>query len=153
MKPQDFLDKIVLAAQACQRATGIPASFTIAQAALESSWGAKAPGNNLFGIQADKAWKGATIDFATHEEYVKGVKTPVIGHFRAYPDWSASLLDHAQFFLKNPRYKACFQEVTGHGWCLAAARAGYATDKTYADKLIGVINARNLTRFDTPAAA
>ena len=36
MNPQDFLDMLAPAAQACQRASGIPASFTLAQAALES---------------------------------------------------------------------------------------------------------------------
>lgn len=50
MNPQAFLDLMVPAAQACHARTGIPASFTLAQAALESSWGRATPGFNLFGI-------------------------------------------------------------------------------------------------------
>lgn len=153
MKPQEFLDKIVPAAQACQRSSGIPASFTIAQAALESGWGAKAPGNNLFGIKADPAWKGPVVNFATHEEYVKGVLMPITAKFRAYRSWGESLADHAEFFRENQRYAACFQETTGHGWARAAARVGYATDKNYADLIISVINGRNLTRFDNLSVA
>lgn len=148
MTPQEFLDKIVPAAQDCQRTSGIPASVTTAQAILESSWGKKAPGNNLFGIKADASWHGATVDFSTHEEYIKGVLTPISAKFRAYPGWRESMVDHANFLRQNPRYAACFKEKTGHGWALALQLAGYATDKAYADKLIGIMNGRNLTRFD-----
>lgn len=151
MTPQEFLDKIVPAAQACQRTSGIPASVTIAQAIAESAWGAKAPGNNLFGIKADPAWKGDTVTFATHEEYVKGVKTAIADKFRAYRSWGESLADHANFLHSNPRYAPCFKEITGHGWACALQRCGYATDKAYADKLIAIMNGRNLTRFDKEA--
>lgn len=151
MKPQDFLDKIVPAAQACQRMTGIPCSFTVAQAALESGWGERALGNNLFGIKADKAWKGAVVPFATHE-VVNGKRIAITDNFRAYSTWGGSIADHAEFFRKNPRYAACFKETTGPGWCRAVAKAGYATDPGYAALLISIIDGRNLTRFDTPKA-
>ena len=154
MKPEQFLDLLVPAAQACQRTSGIPASFTLAQAALESSWGARAPGNNLFGVKADKSWKGETVMVKTHEEYVKGVLAPITCGFRAYRTYGECLADRVEFFRRNPRYSECFKEVTGHGWAMAVARAGYATDKAYADKLIAVINGRNMTRFDKlPAEA
>lgn len=147
MKPQDFLDKIVPLAQACQASTGIPASFTIAQAALESSWGERAPGCNLFGVKADSAWHGATVDFNTHE-VVKGVSMPMVCKFRAYRTWGECLDDHANFFRVNPRYARCFKETTGPGWARAVAAAKYATDPNYADSLIAVMAGRNLTRFD-----
>jgi flagellar protein FlgJ len=67
MLPPDFIKKILPGAQACHRATSVPASITIAQAALESGWGERAPGNNLFGIKADAGWKGATVSFPTRE--------------------------------------------------------------------------------------
>ena len=79
MPPSAFLALMVGPAQACQRATGIPASFTLAQAALESGWGARCPGNNLFGIKADKAWKGPTVDVPTHE-VVKGQRVAITGN-------------------------------------------------------------------------
>lgn len=133
--------------------SGIPASFTLAQAALESSWGARAPGCNLFGLKADKGWAGPVVNFDTHE-VVNGQRIAITDKFRCYSSWVEGLLDRAQFLKKNPRYAACFQEVTGHGWARAVARAGYATDPSYADKLIDIMNGRNMTRFDTlPAVA
>ena len=154
MPPSAFLALMVGPAQACQRATGIPASFTLAQAALESGWGAKAPGNNLFGIKADKAWKGPTATFATHENE-RGQNVLITDTFRAYPTWQASMEDHAAFFKANPRYRDCFRETTGEGWARAVAAAGYATDPNYASLLISVMGnrpgGRNMAQYDLPA--
>lgn len=147
MKPAEFIKALLPAAQACQKATGVPASLTLAQAALESGWGERAPGNNLFGIKADSAWKGATVSFPT-TEYIKGQKHSLTLKFRAYPDWAGSMKDHAAFFQKNPRYAACFKEATGEGWARAVAKAGYATDPNYADTLISVMRGRNMAQYD-----
>jgi flagellum-specific peptidoglycan hydrolase FlgJ len=38
MEAQEFITMIGPAAQASARTTGVPASFTVAQAALESGW-------------------------------------------------------------------------------------------------------------------
>jgi len=148
MKPQDFLDLMVPFAQACQRASGIPSSFTLAQAALESGWGARVNGCNLFGIKADKAWKGPVTVFVTHE-VIKGQRVEITDRFRLYRDYGECLADRAEFFRRNPRYAACFKETTGAGWARAAARAGYASDPAYAEKLIAVMDGRSMTRFDT----
>lgn len=150
MKPQDFLDQIVPAAIACHRATGIPTSFTLAQAALESAWGASKlaqRGFNLFGVKADKAWTGPVV-FMDTAEVINGRRVMLPARWRAYPDWLACLNDRAEFFRKNKRYAACFKETTGKGWCNAVAAAGYATDPDYAKKLVAMIDGRNLTRFD-----
>lgn len=147
MKPDAFIAMLVGPAQDCQRASGIPASFTIAQAALESSWGEKAIGCNLFGIKADKAWKGPVTLFDTHE-FIKGIKTPVTDKFRCYASWGECLADRAAFFKANPRYAACFHETTGEGWARAVAKAGYATDPHYAEILLAVMNGRSMSRYD-----
>lgn len=152
MKPDDFLDQILPAARACQRQTGIPASFTLAQAALESAWGASLlakRGCNLFGVKADRAWTGPTISMDTGE-VINGKRVMVPAAWRCYPDWLACLLDRAAFFKANSHYAKCFDCLTGEGWARAVQAAGYATDPDYADKIIGVIRGRNLTRFDQP---
>jgi flagellar protein FlgJ len=145
---------MVKPAQACQRATGIPASFILAQAALESAWGSRCPGNNLFGVKADKAWKGPTVDVPTHE-VIKGQRIAITGKFRAYASWAECIADHATFFEANPRYSACFRESTGEGWARAVAAAGYATDPAYAKLLIDVMGnrpgGRNMAQYDVPA--
>ena len=147
MPPSAFIAMLLPAVQACQRANGIPASFTLAQAALESGWGERAPGNNLFGVKADRAWKGPTVDVPTHE-VIKGVRVPMVCKFRAYPTLSASVADRADFFLKNPRYKGCFKEKGGEAWARAVAAAGYATDPSYAKSLIAVMRGRNMAQYD-----
>ena len=135
------------------RASGIPASFTLAQAALESGWGAKAPGCNLFGIKADKALKGAVVMVSTHE-VIDGKRIGMDDAFRCYVNYGDALADRAAFFRRNPRYAACFKETTGAGWARAVAQAGYATDPKYAESLIAVMDGRSMTRYDVlPAVA
>lgn len=152
MTPQIFFDQLLPGALACQKQSGIPASFTMAQAALESSWGERAPGHNLFGIKADPAWRGLTVDVPTHE-VIKGQRVAMTCQFRAYATFADSVADHAAFFKANPRYAACFRETTGEGWARTVAAAGYATDPDYAAKLGSVIRAHNLGRFDHQEAA
>ena len=147
MPPSAFIGMLAGAAQDCQRRTGIPASITLAQAALESSWGARAIGNNLFGIKADKSWTGPTVTFDTHE-HLNGKDVAMPDKFRAYSSWLDSMVDHAQFLLKNPRYAPCFKETTGAGWATALQACGYATDPDYAKKLIDIMRGRNLTFYD-----
>lgn len=147
MTPAEFIEQLLPAAQACHRTSGIPASFTLAQAALESSWGARVPGFNLFGVKPGPAWKGKTVLVDTHE-FINKVRTPVKCAFRAYENWQHCIQDHADFFQQNPRYRKCFLEKSGEGWARAVAAAGYATDPGYADKLIAIMRGRNLARFD-----
>jgi flagellar protein FlgJ len=135
------------AAQDCQRKTGIPASITLAQAALESSWGARALGNNLFGIKADKSWAGPTVSFQT-TEHLADKNVSMADRFRAYDSWLASMVDHAQFLLKNPRYAKCFKQTDCAGWARELQAAGYATDPEYANKLIAIVRSRNLAFYD-----
>lgn len=147
MPPSAFLGMLAGAAQDCQRRTGIPASITLAQAALESSWGERAPGNNLFGIKADASWHGPTVDVSTHE-VIHGERIAVTAKFRKYFSFADSMLDHARFLTGNPRYAACFRELNGAGWARQLQACGYATDPDYAKKLIDIMRGRNLAFYD-----
>lgn len=147
MTPQDFIKAIGPAARSSAAKTKIPASFTVAQAALESSWGARCPGFNLFGIKADPSWKGTTTSQVTHE-VVSGKTIAITAKFRAYADWLGSITDHAKFLLTNPRYKPAFQHADGPGFATAVAAAGYATDPDYAAKIISIIKTYGLTSLD-----
>lgn len=151
MKPDDFIAMLAPAARASAKATGIPASFTLAQAALESGWGASktaANARNLFNIKADASWHGPWWAMASTEHV--GTKDVLqAARWRMYPDWQACLDDRAQFFKSNPRYAACFKAVGGEAWALAVAAAGYATDPGYAAKLIATMRSHNLQQYDT----
>lgn len=147
MLPKDFFAKVGAPAAESAKKAKIFASVVLAQSALESGWGEKAPGNNLFGIRADKSWKGTTVDFPTHE-VIKGVRTPCIGKFRAYPDWQGSFDDHAAFLLRNPRYLPVLAAKTPEDACTQLQKCGYSTDPNYAKTLISIITHHNLKQYD-----
>lgn len=142
MKPSDFIVKILPAAIACEQRTGIPTAFTVAQGALESAWGESqltTTACNLFGVKADKAWHGETVVMHT-AEFIKGTRVFVPARWRKYPNWQSCIDDHAKFLLTNPRYKSAFDHrADAEAFAREIQRAGYATDPTYADKIIRVI--------------
>ena len=150
MKSQDFINQIARAAQSVAQQTGVPASLSIAQAALESGWGESGlakTGNNLFGIKADSRWRGEALILQT-KEFIKGQWVVVPAKWRKYASWQASIDDHADFLKQNQRYAPCFSCLTAEAFVRALAKAGYATDPVYADKVIGVISKHNLISFD-----
>ena len=150
MNPSEFIMRLTTAAVASAKATGVPASITIAQAALESGWGESAlakTGNNLFGIKADSLWRGQTLTMNT-KEFIKEQWVVVPALWRKYPSWQASIDDHAAFLKRNPRYKACFACTSAHAFARALAQAGYATDPEYAKKLIAVMDKHRLQTLD-----
>jgi flagellar rod assembly protein/muramidase FlgJ len=154
VNPSEFIMRLTMAALASAKATGVPASITIAQAALESAWGESGlakTANNLFGIKADSLWRGPTLTMNT-KEFIKGHWVAVPALWRKYPSLQASIDDHAAFLKRNPRYKACFACTTAQAFAKALSQAGYATDPAYADKVIGLIKQHNLMALDGGAA-
>ena len=150
MNPSEFIMRLTTAAVVSAKSTGVPASITIAQAALESAWGESGlakTGNNLFGIKADSLWRGQTLTMNT-KEFIKGQWVVVPALWRKYPSWQASIDDHAAFLKRNPRYKACFLCTTAPAFARALMQAGYATDPEYANKLIAVMDRHQLQKLD-----
>jgi len=150
------------AAQAAEAETGIPASFMVSQAALETGWGRKeirhadgSPSFNLFGIKAGANWKGPTAEVTT-TEYVGGRAQKVVARFRAYGSYAESFADYAKLMKDSPRYQGVVAAASARtaqsggagvvssaaavGFAQGLQRAGYATDPAYADKLTKVIN-------------
>ena len=151
MTPQSFIAAIAPAARQSMAQTNIPASFVVAEAALESGWGASQltqQAMNLFGVKADPSWTGPTYAIPTRE-YLHGAWTMVNALFRKYSDWLGSISDHAAFLMSNPRYAAAFACTDGISFAKAVAAAGYATDPLYAQKLAAIINAHGLLSLDT----
>lgn len=147
MTPQAFIAQISGPAQQSMATTRIPASFTVADAALESGWGAHCPGFNLFGIKATPDWTGPTTTQQT-QEFENGQWVTITAVFRAYPNWLASINDHAQFLLTNQRYQPAFAYSTGALFARAIQAAGYASDPDYATKIIEIITAHGLGMLD-----
>jgi flagellum-specific peptidoglycan hydrolase FlgJ len=131
-------------------ATKIPASFVVADAALESGWGLSEltrEAMNLFGVKADSSWHGETYPIRTRE-FLNGQWIMEEAEFRKYANWLDSLNDHAQFLITNLRYRYAFNYKTGALFATAVANAHYATDPNYAEKIIAIINAHGLAALD-----
>lgn len=155
-KQTDFFAKYKNLAIETQNLFGVPASITLAQAALESGWGLSGltvRSNNFFGIKADSTWKGER-DTATTKEFVNGGYITIQSNFRKYATAQDGFNDHAKFLLKFSRYASLFKlPVTDYkGWANGLQSAGYATDPTYASKLINMIQQYNLLQYDQEAA-
>jgi flagellar protein FlgJ len=142
----EFSQKLMPHAVEASQATGIPAPFMMAQAALESGWGRHEvkgvngqASHNLFGIKAGPSWKGATVDALT-TEYVDGKPHQTLARFRAYESYSESFQDYARLLKSNPRYQNVLaQGQDMAGFAQGLQQAGYATDPNYASKLMAVM--------------
>lgn len=165
MKPADFVKAYYPYAKQTEEKTGIDARFTLAQAALESAWGASAPGNMFFGIKASKNTPEDQKQLLQTREVLsrKDVQFPVIlsitpradgkytykvkDWFRKYDTPEGSFTDHACFFFTYSRYnKALEVRQDPYRFAEEIAKAGYATDPNYASVLKSVIKTieRNL---------
>ena len=145
---QEFVALHAEAAKKAEGASGIPASFMVAQAAHETGWGKQsirmADGSNsfnLFGIKAGNGWKGATTQVVT-TEYVNGLAKKLTQSFRAYSSYDESFADYARLMQTSPRYHKVFAEAgNAQAFAQGLQDAGYASDPAYADKLGRIINA------------
>ena len=121
----------------------IPASITLAQAILESGPGKgtlAVKANNHFGIKCHD-WKGKKVyhDDDRRQEC-----------FRKYKNSNNSFRDHSEFLANRKRYASLFKLRTNDykAWAKGLRRAGYATDKKYPQKLIGLIERYELYQYD-----
>lgn len=141
-----YVQRFAKVAQEEMKKYGIPASITLAQGLLETNAG-KSPlatkNNNHFGMKcfSKKCKKGHCSNFSddTHKDFFIKYKT-AWDSFRAHSK-----------LLQNKRYR--FLSALGtrdyKAWARGLKKAGYATDKQYADKLIRLIEDLELYRWDS----
>lgn len=144
----NFVERHAESAARIEKETGIPASYMVGQAGLETGWGRSEikvsggqPSYNLFGIKAGGNWKGKVAEVTT-TEYVNGVAQKQVAKFRTYNSYDESFRDYARLITQSPRY-AKVSEQTGSAFAFASSlqKAGYATDPNYATKLSRAIEA------------
>ena len=128
---------------------GVPASITLAQGILESQSGKSrlaTEGNNHFGIKCHNNWTGEKI---LHDD------NKAQECFRKYNNPEESFKDHSQFLAKRKRYAFLFRlPITDYeAWARGLKKAGYATDPTYPDKLIYIIEKYHLNKMDREVLA
>lgn len=142
---EQFVSRMLPAAQRASQASGVPAQLIMAQAALESGWGRREirtedgrASHNLFGIKADKSWKGPVAETTT-TEFVDGVAQKTRAAFRAYGSYEEAFSDYAKFLVTNPRYANVRATQDPAEAAHGLQRAGYATDPQYAGKLVRIM--------------
>ena len=140
-----FVQRMGGSAQVASEASGVPAPLILAQAALESGWGKReiraddgTQSFNLFGIKADRSWKGPVVETTT-TEYVDGEPQRVRAKFRAYASYDEAFTDYARFITRNPRYAGVLAADTPAEAAHGLQKAGYATDPQYGQKLVRIM--------------
>jgi LysM repeat protein len=132
-----------LAVKEMQR-SGVPASITLAQGMLESSYGNSelaVKANNHFGIQCHDDWTGKSYEHMDAGE---------LRQFRQYKSVLESYADHSDFLANKSRYSALFKldRTDYKAWANGLKQAGYAEDPDYASKLIRMIEMFRLYEYD-----
>lgn len=121
---------------------GIPASIKLAQGLLETNAGDSqlaTTNNNHFGIKcfSRKCQKGHCSNFSddTHKDFFRKFETA----WASYRAHSELLQNKRYIHLKGADYKT---------WAYGLSKAGYATDPTYGDKLVALIEGLELYTYD-----
>src|SRR5262249_13556226 len=169
-RPLEFYRRFIGLARATEAAHGVPALFTLAQSAVETGWGAKAPGNMMFGVKASRTdpperrqllrtTEVLQTPNARFPEVISVTPRPdgryayvVRDWFRKYDSPEESFRDHA--LLLRRRYSSAFAFAPDpYGFAREVTRKGYATEPDYHEQLRGAIRMleRIQARFPRPA--
>lgn len=145
MGRQEYVAKYKAWAIAEMNRTGIPASITLAQGILESDCGNSdlaVEANNHFGIKCHSDWTGKTM----HKDDDRNNEC-----FRSYDNAYDSFKDHSDFLTSKSRYSQLFEldKTDYKGWAKGLKKCGYATERTYAERLISIIEEEGLDVYDS----
>ncbi len=147
----DFVQQVLPTIRQAAAAVGVNPLGMLAQAALETGWGQRMPRTadgtsslNLFGVKAGSDWSGARA-VADTVEISGGVAKQTRTAFRAYGSIEESVGDFARLLTSSPRYReAVAAGGSAEAYVASVAKAGYATDPQYANKLNEVLNSGTL---------
>lgn len=141
--------EVIEAAQQTERETGVPASTTLGQWALESGFGKHSPGNNPFGI---KARDGEPYQLLwTHEKAKNGSGlVRVQQKFRTYDSLDDAFRARGRLLSKN--YPIAMAHKDDPDAFVAGLQAdphhSYATDPNYVSKVTGTMKRNNFYQYD-----
>jgi flagellar protein FlgJ len=158
--PAEFIHKLLPSVRSAAESLGVNPEALLAQAALETGWGQRvarnadgSSSNNLFGIKANDAWRGARA-VADSMEVVGGVATPRRSTFRSYGSIEESVKDFAKLLASSPRYQDAIADgADPAAYFDAIGKSGYATDPNYSDKLNHILDSGTIQAVLKPALA
>ena len=138
----DYIRRFIGVAKAERQKFGIPVSITLAQGLLESDAGESRltrSANNHFGIKT----------FNSNVPHVVMKDDTPKDKFKKYGSAWESFRDHSNLLMRNHYQQLQYLSKTDYsGWAKGLEKAGYATDKQYAENLIKIIENLKLYRFD-----
>lgn len=134
--------------------SGIPASIKLAQGMLESNYGRSelaTVANNHFGIKCGSSWAGKGY-YRKDDDYNRKGQL-MKSCFRVFSNAEESYSAHSDFITdpnKAYRYGFLFDLPKNDykAWAHGLKSAGYATDPSYPDKLIFIIEKYELYLYD-----
>lgn len=144
LSAEEYIDRYAKVARGEMDKFGVPASISLAQGLIESRAGSSTlaqRNNNHFGIKCFshncKAGHCSNFTDDSHKDFFRNFKNP-------WESWRAhSQMISSGRYTKLKKYGSDYRK-----WAYGLKSVGYATDRTYAEKLIGVIERYNLHRFD-----
>ena len=138
--------EITEAAQASQTKWHVPASVTLAQFGLESSWGKKVTGTfNFFGI---KARDGDSYTLCPTHEVINGKSVFINAPFKNFASYEDAFDYHGQLLATHDAYRHAMTLID-HPEAFAHALTGvYATDPQYGNKLVEIMKESGLEKYD-----
>lgn len=144
---REYIDQYAPIALEEMREYGVPASITLAQGLLESNAGdsrLSRESNNHFGIKCRRKCRGCTCRNYTDDD--------IYDMFRVFDSPRESYREHS-LLLAGGRYKHLLDlhKTDYKRWAHGLKKAGYATDKHYAGKLIQIIEFFRLGSYDHQA--
>jgi flagellar protein FlgJ len=152
---KEFLGTVATAARTSQRRYGVPASVVIAQAVLETGWGTSQlahTARNYFGMTCGPNGGGPIATgchVGTDRVCDRSGCWPSAASFRVYRTMADSFADHGRQLKTNPRYRSAYKARSKPAtFVKRMARAGYATDPGYAQRVIAIMNKYKLTRYN-----
>lgn len=153
---QQFLNKIIPAAQQATEGKDVYTSVMIAQAALESAWGTSAlsaePNHNLFGVKGN--YNGQSVNMYTLEDAGAQKYYGIYDNFRKYPSYKESMDDYVDKIINGIKgaplfYSGAWKSRTNSYQDATRYLTGrYATDTAYYAKLNRIIEQYGLTKYD-----
>lgn len=160
LPPAEFIAKVAPGAQAGDAEYGVPASVTIAQAILETGWGASelaATHNNYFGMKCkggdEGPWVAGCVDYDSPECDASGNCWTETSSFRRYATLENGFKDRGLFLSTSTRYAPAFAYTDDADQFIREIhKAGYATDPQYSNKIINLMTTYNLYQYNDDAA-
>ncbi len=143
-----FPPVLVKAAQDAAKATGCWASVALAQSALESGYFKYVPPDsfNCLGI---KASAGHPFVECKTKEIINGQSVTVTAKFRKFDSFEDCLAVHGRL-VTNPKgpYAGSLRYIHDRIKWVRSIALTYASDRSYADKIITLIEQWHLSDFD-----